>query len=212
MAIGPASLPVNVLVEGITDEAVVRRLLEYARLTCSTVYGKEGKHALLERLPNYNQAARFAPWLVVVDLDQDAECAPPFVRSVLSKPAGEMLFRVAVRAIEAWLLADAERLAAFLGIRAALLPLDPDAEPDPKTTLINLSRRSRRKAIREDIVPREGSSGRVGPGYTGRLIQFVTATEHRWRPNVAARRSDSLQRCVEALQALKTGTRTCGPD
>lgn len=200
--------PVNVLVEGITDEAVVRRLLEYVGLTCGTVYGKSGKGPLLQRLPNYNQAARFAPWLVVVDLDQDAECAPPFVRSVLPNPAGGMQLRVAVRAIEAWLLADAERLAAFLGIRAVRIPPHPDAELDPKATLINLARRSRRRAMREDIVPREGSGSRVGPGYAGRLIEFVTATEWSWRPDVAAQHSDSLRRCVEALQALRTKTGT----
>jgi len=114
--------PVNVLVEGVTDEAVVRRLLEYAGLTCGTVYGKTGKGALLERLPSYNQAARFAPWLVVVDLDQDAECALPFVRSVLSEPTACLHFRVAVRAVESWLLADAERLAAFLGVPVARIP------------------------------------------------------------------------------------------
>jgi len=167
------TFPVNVLIEGITDEAVVRRILEYVGLTCGTVYGKSGKGPLLQRLPNYNQAARFVPWLVVVDLDQDAECAPPFVQSVLLNPAGGMQLRVAVRAVEAWLLADAERLADFLGIRAAKIPPNPDAEPDPKTTLVNLARRSRRRAIREDIVPREGSGSRVGPGYAGRLIEFV---------------------------------------
>jgi len=200
--------PVNVLVEGITDEAVVRRILEYVGLICGTVYGKSDKGPLLQRLPNYNQAARFAPWLVVVDLDQDAECAPPFVRSVLPNPAGGMQLRLAVRAIEAWLLADAERLAAFLGIRAVRIPPHPDAEPDPKTTLINLARRSRRRAMREDIVPREGSGSRVGPGYAGRLIEFVAAAEHPWRPNVAVQHSDSLRRCVETLQALRTKTGT----
>lgn len=201
---GPVTPPVNVLVEGITDEAVIRRVLGYVGLTCGTVYGKRGKSDLLRRLPNYNQAARFAPWLVVVDLNQDAECAPDFVRSVLPNPAGRMQFRVAVRAIEAWLLADAERLAAFLGVPVARIPPNPDAEPDPKTTLINLARRSRRRAIHEDIVPLEGSGGRVGPGYPGRLIEFVTATKHLWRPEVAVQRSDSLRRCVEALQILKT--------
>jgi hypothetical protein len=201
---GPITPPVNVLVEGITDEAVIRCVLEYVGLTCRTVYGKRGKSDLLRRLPNYNQAARFASWLVVVDLNRDAECAPDFVRSVLPNPAGRMRFRVAVHAIEAWLLADAERLAAFLGTPVARIPPNPDAEPDPKTTLINLARRSRRRAIREDIVPREGSGGRVGPGYPGRIIEFVTATKHPWRPEVAIQRSDSLRRCVEALQTLKT--------
>ncbi len=197
------AIPVNLLVEGLTDEAVARRVLEYVGLACGIVYGKQGKPHLLQRLPNYNRAAHFAPWLVVVDLDRDAECAPPFVRSVLPNPAGGMCFRVAVRAIEAWLLADAERLATFLSVPAARIPLHPDAELDPKATLIGLAQRSRRRDIREDMVPRAGSGGRVGPGYTGRIIEFVTSARHPWRPEAAIQRSDSLRRCVDALQVLK---------
>ncbi|MCD6336150.1 MAG: hypothetical protein J7M27_12640 [Candidatus Latescibacteria bacterium] len=204
----PTFFPVNMLVEGYTDEVVLRRILEYVGLTCGTVYGKEGKGVLLKRLPSYNQAARFAPWLVTVDLDQDADCAPDFVRNVLPNPADGMHFRVAVRAIEAWLLADAERLAAFLRVRVSKIPAHPDAEPNPKRTLINLARQSRKRIIREDIVPREGSGGSVGPGYTGRFIEFVTATEHLWRPDVAMQRSDSLRRCVEALHTFCGSTRS----
>jgi len=196
--------PINVLVEGVTDEVMVRRLLQYVGLSCGTVYGKEGKGALLKRLPNYNRAARFAPWLVVVDLDRDAECAPPFLRSALPDPAIGMRFRVAVRAVEAWIMADAEQLATFLGIRAADIPSNPDAEPDPKNTLVNLARRSRKRVIRDDMVPREGSRGRVGPGYAGRLIEFVMAAQQSWRPEVAVQRSDSLYRCVEVLETLRT--------
>jgi len=116
-----------------------------------------------------------------------------------------MYFRVAVRAVESWLLADAERLATFLGVPATSIPPDPDAESDPKRTLIGLAQRSRRSAIREDIVPRRGSGSRVGPGYAGRLIEFVLTAEDRWRPSAAVQRSDSLRRCVEALRALGTG-------
>ncbi len=54
-----ATSRVNVLVEDITDEAVVRRLLEHTGLHCGHVYGKNGKGTLLKLLPNYNQAARF---------------------------------------------------------------------------------------------------------------------------------------------------------
>ena len=204
----PIPFPIHVLVEGYTDEVVRRRILKYVGLTCGTVYGKEGKGYLLKRLPNYNRAARLVPWLVTVDLDQDADCAPDFVRSVLPNPANSMLFRVAVRAIEAWLLADAERLAAFLRVRVSQIPTHPDAEPNPKRTLINLARQSRKRIIREDIVPREGSGTQVGPGYTGRLIEFVTSEDQLWRPEVAMQHSDSLRRCVEALHTLKNETRT----
>jgi len=195
--------PITVLVEGITDEAVVCRLLEYVGLTCGTVYGKRGRNYILNRLSKYNQAARFAPWLVVVDLEQDQRCAPDFVRDVLPNPTSGMRFRIAVRAIESWLMSDGERLAAFLSIPVARIPTNPDAETEPKTTLINLARRSRSRTVREDIVPRQGSGSRVGPGYSKRIIEFVKTTEKSWRPEVAIKHSDSLRRCTKALQTLK---------
>ncbi|MBC8233183.1 hypothetical protein H8E77_26855 [bacterium] len=199
----PAIPPVNVIVEGITDEAVACRLIEYVGLTCGTMYGKNGRNYILKRLSKYNQAARFTPWLVVVDLENEPDCVPDFVRRVLPNPADGIRFRVAVRAIEAWLMADAERLAAFLSIPVTRIPSNPDGEPEPKTTLINLARQSRRKAIREDIVPRQGSGSRVGPGYSSRIIEFVKVTKNPWRPEIAITRSDSLRSCMEALQSLK---------
>ncbi|MCK6628900.1 MAG: hypothetical protein L6R45_27440 [Anaerolineae bacterium] len=197
------TLVVNLLVEGDTDEVIIRRVLEYAGLECGTVYGKHGKSDLLKRLPNYNQAARFGAWLAVVDLDRDTLCASDFVRNTLPEPMSGMCFRVAVRAIESWLLADAEHLAAYLGISPTKIPPNPDLEIDPKTTLINLARLSHRKALRQEIVPRQGSGGRVGPGYTARLIEFVLSSDYTWRPEVAIHHSESLKRCVTALQKLK---------
>ena len=74
-------------------------------------------------------------------------------------------YRVAVRAIEAWLLADAERLAKYLGIPRTLVPRFPDQGDHPKRTLVNLARRSRKRAIREGMTPRQGSGVQVGPEY-----------------------------------------------
>lgn len=195
--------PVNLLVEGLTDEVVLHRLLAHTHLQPGTTYGKNGKAALLEKLPNYNRAAHHYPWIVVVDLDDDAECAPDYVVAILPQPAPQMCLRVVVRAIEAWLLADAERLAAFLDIPRNRVPTLPEAEADPKATLVRLARLSRSRAIIEDMTPREGSGAKVGPGYAGRLIEFVVGHHpHAWRPDVAAERADSLGRCLKALRQL----------
>lgn len=195
---------IRILVEGITDEVVAKRLIEHAGLAPGAVYGGRGKPYLLQRLPAYNSAARFEPWVAVVDLDKDATCAPAFVAQTLPRPSDLMRLRVAVRAIESWLLADAERIAAFLGVRTALVPSSPDALTDPKTTLVNLARRSRRTAIRKDMVPREGSGARVGPAYTSRLIEFVVGSNAPWRVDVAMEHSDSLRRCITALISLRS--------
>lgn len=195
---------VNLLVEGPTDEVVLHRLLTLNQLQPGITYGKNGKAALLQSLPKYNQAAQYTPWVVVVDLDQDAACAPEYVTTILPTPASQMCLRVAVQALEAWLLADAERLAAFLNISRNRVPTSPETEVDPKTTLVNLARRSRSATIRKDMTPRPNSGAKVGPGYAGRLIEFVIGDHSQiWRPEVAAQQASSLRSCLEALSQLK---------
>jgi len=68
---------VSAAVEGIVDEAVVRKLIVQAGGRPGTVYGKSGKPHLRRQIQGYNNAARHSPWIVLVDLDRDAECAPP---------------------------------------------------------------------------------------------------------------------------------------
>ena len=113
-----------------------------------------------------------------------------------------MCFRVAVRAIESWLLADREGLAHYLRIGRSIVPADPDNLLDPKGTVIELARRSRKRDIREDMSPRPGSGRRVGPAYTSRLIEFVEDRDNGWRPDVAVGASDSLRRCIVGIREL----------
>lgn len=194
---------INIAVEGFTDEIVVRQLLSYVGLECGLVRGRNGKADLIKQISNYNQAARFARWLVVVDLDQDEDCAPAYIQILLPNPSQGMLLRIPVRAVEAWLMADRDRLAAYLGIAIENIPINPDQELNPKMIFISLAKRSRRTSLREDMVPRIGSGARVGPGYPSRIQEFVAQSRHRWRPEVAAEHSDSLKRCIQALERWK---------
>ena len=189
-------------VEGPLDEAVLLRLVEHVGATPGSIYGKTGKQTLLRRIRGYNDAAYFTPWMVVIDLDDDADCAPPFRREYLPCPAPNMCFRIAVREIEAWLLADRERLARYLSVVASSVPPTPEAISNPKRTMVELGRRSRRRAIREDMVPRPGSGRSEGPAYTSRLMQFVGDSINGWRPEIAARSSDSLASCLSCLRRL----------
>jgi hypothetical protein len=189
-------------VEGMIDEAVLRRLIIEIGATAGPVYGKNGKSFLLERLSAYNQAARFSPWIILIDLDDDDECAPPFKKSCLPNPAPFLCFRVAVREIESWLLADRERLAKFLSTATSHIPLDPEKLASPKSTMVELARHSHRRGIREDMVPRPGSGRKVGPAYTAQLIDFARDSKRGWRPDVAAKASDSLNRCLQCLLRL----------
>ena len=53
-------------VEGIVDEAIIRRLIDHVSGEQGAVYGKAGKRPLLDRLAGYNQAAEHAPWAVLL--------------------------------------------------------------------------------------------------------------------------------------------------
>ncbi len=192
-------MPVNILVEGPTDEFVAKRLLKFAGLEAGRVYGNKGKTHLLQHLPNYNKAARFAPWFVLVDLDTDYECALKAIEVWLPDPAERMRFRIVVRAIEAWLMADREQIANFLAVAPSKVQHQIELDHNPKETLISIARTSRNKSIREELVPRQGSGARVGPLYTSRIREFI---ETHWRPDIAANECESLRRCILALSTL----------
>lgn len=189
-------------VEGPVDEATLTRLIEYVGADAGPIHGKNGKPQLRRGIAGYNNAARFSPWAVLVDLDDDFECAPPLVAEWVSSKASQLCFRVVKRAVEAWLLADAERVASFLRVPRARVPQHPETLGDPKRAMVDLARHSRGRQVRQDMVPRPGSGRSVRPAYTSRMIEFVTDREHGWRPDVAARSADSLARCIRCLRRL----------
>jgi hypothetical protein len=185
--------------EGSLDEVVVRRLLRHVGALPGDLY-RQKKSDLLGKLPGFNASARTRPWLVVVDLDHDTGCAPEAVRSWLPIPSHFMNFRVAVREVEAWILADRERLARYLQIPEAHITGTPEAIDYPKEYLINCARASSSSAIRKGIVPGPGSRRTEGPAYLSLLSEFVNDAERGWRPDVASDHSESLERCIRSVQ------------
>jgi len=196
---------VNVVVEGNLDERVVRRLFKEYDFEVNKVYGKEGKRTILGKMSNYNQASlkTSVPWIVLVDLDRDEKCAPPFVKKHLKKPSPNIFFRVAVREIEAWLMADREKIAHFIGVSENLVPIRVEEEMDPKKTIISLVDSSSKIGIKEDILPRPGSRASEGKLYNSRMIEFA---DKFWRPEIAAKNSDSLRRFIKTINKIAQGS------
>ena len=186
-------------IEGATDEAVVRRLIDHAGGRVKNVHGRMGKGHLRQKIASYNNAARHWPWIVLVDLDSEMNCAVQLREAWLPEPAPLLCFRIAVREVEAWLMADPETLADYLDVPRGRVPDAPEGLDDPKGAMAALARRSRRRDIREDMAPREGSGRRMGPAYPARLIEYAA---NAWRPEVAARNAESLRRAVACLRRL----------
>lgn len=189
----------NLVYEDDLSYCVMEKLLLEANhaFRINRSFSKNGRGYIKNNINGFNNAAREYPWFILVDLDSD-ECAPQLKEKWLSAPEHpNFIFRVAVREVESWLLADLENLASFLGVSRTRIPCDVEILSDPKRTLINVARRSRQRAIIEDIVPHEGSTAQQGRNYNTRMCRFVI--DH-WDIENACQHSDSLRKAFERLK------------
>jgi hypothetical protein len=193
------TIPINLAFEDDLSEEVLKKLIlrsgrPYQIGHC---FHGRGYGYLKTHICGFNKAAKGMPYLILTDLD-NSECAPEKMRRWLQHPKHpNLLFRIAVKEVEAWLLADRVGFAKFLGISLDLVTTDVDKIDDPKRYLIELAKRSRRRTIREDLVPRIGSTAKQGPAYNDRLISFVRTN---WDHSAAKENSPSLERTVRALE------------
>lgn len=186
-------------VEGWVDKAVLERLLSQFAIPCGSIKDYGGCAALDAELPKYLAITRFHSVCILRDLDTD-ECAPTLLRRLridtAANPAN-MVFRVAVRQVESWLLADHEGFSRFLRVSKGLFPSTPDALDDAKAEVLGLARRSNSSPIREALLPRKGYAARTGPEYTITLKRFI---DTEWSPERAKTRSPSLARALRCFE------------
>lgn len=193
------AVEVRAAVEGALDEAVVRRLIGFCGGQPGTVYGNRGRSYVLEHIDRFNKGATHGwIWFVLVDLDRSPDCAPELVMEALPDPADGMCFRVAVREVEAWLLADRAGFARWASVPTGRIPVDVEAIPNPKEQLVDIVRHSRRRERRDAIVPRPGSRRTEARDYTPTLSDFVASD---WDVEAAARGAPSLDRALRCLRA-----------
>ena len=160
-----------------------------------------GKDALRSRLIGYNVGARFgSPILVLRDLDHDSPCAGNLIAELLPERHPSCLIRVAVRAIEAWLMADVDGLSRAAQLRVSIFPQAPEQEADPKRSFVDLLRQSRSRALRNALdFGGDGPTRQMLGAWTSEFVR----TE--WDPDraIAHRRAPSLERCLLRLRSLR---------
>ena len=191
---------VHLATEDALSEAVGLKLIT-TFLPCFEVdlkLGKKGNGLLKAKIAAYCEIAKRVPFLLITDLDTMA-CAPRLISSWLGKidPPENFLFRVAVREIEGWLLADHAAMKRLLGNRVNV-PRDPDNIRDPKECLLRLARGAPRD-VKRDLLAEDGAIASQGLGYNQRLCDCVNTS---WNPTRAAERSDSLNRVIRRLEEL----------
>jgi len=196
------TFPVLCAVEGKADEPIAARLLAEAGLSLDLVKIAGNKHQIDQKLPGWNDSAARRPWLVLRDLDHDDQdiCVPGLKSQLLDRPwQYGMCFRLVVRSIEAWLLADHEGFADYFGIRTHL-PDSVDELDYPKNELIEQCRNSTKRDIKQGIPPRAGSGRKLGPDYVALITDFSHGV---WKPSRARTRSPSLDRALQDLDRLR---------
>ena len=188
------------LVEGVTDETMAHRLALTTGHEVGVCYGKKGSSWIKKNVGAFNKLAGSMPVLTLLDfMDTNFACPPEILEQWLPHRHPRMMFRVVVRELESWLLADREGMAGFLGVPLEKIPLAPETVSDPKRTLVNLARRSRYSSIRSALVPQQGSTAQVGRAYVTEINRFIFDL---WSPERARNISPSLDRCLQRLAEI----------
>lgn len=191
-------ITINIIFEDLLSEAVISRLLIHSgrHFLIGTRHHAKGNGAIKRNISGFNKAAKGMPYLVLTDCD-NYSCAPSLIHDYLKYPKHpNLIFRVAVNEVEAWLLADREGFANYLGVSVHLIPENVDNIDDPKRHLINIARSCRNKELKNGIVPKSNSTATQGPYYNNCLIPFVN---HKWNIDNAILHSDSLRRALKAI-------------
>lgn len=180
------------------SEAVGKRLLseiEYP-VEVSLLLRRNGYGYLRSGLTKWCELATQQPVVLLTDLDRYV-CPLDLIRDWFGDVVrpNRLIFRIAVREIESWLLADHDAMKQLIGQKGKL-PTDPDALSDPKAKLLALARNAS-KDVRLDLIRAEGVVASQGVGYNARLTSFVSSV---WNPERAASRSASLRRARERLR------------
>ena len=186
--------------EGLTDMVVGKCLLGKMGVLARRAHLAHtgGCGVFWKMAPTMDKLAR-AGHLVVGLTDLDDAPSPSELIST-HFPRGysrNLLMRVPVIMLEAWLLADTKGFAEYLQVEEALMPYKPETIRMPKITIVDLARLSANAETAADIAPPLMSKARVGRGYTRHILNF---TETLWDPWRAAEKSPSLRRTIDSIE------------
>jgi hypothetical protein len=198
MSISPS---IVIAVEDELSGAVMRKLISSSgrNFTINRVFNARGNARLKDGMTKFREASRVVPHVILTDLDR-CPCPPELIKNwKANQLPPQLLFRVAVREVEAWLMADRVGIAAYLHIDISKVPHAPEKEEDPKRTLINLARKSRKRRLSQEIVPEAGSAAKIGVLYNTHFVNFVNS---RWDIEQACLCAPSLARTLSRISTF----------
>jgi len=165
-------------------------------------YSGGGFGYIKRNIKGFCLASQGSPYFILTDLDK-YQCPLDLIHDWLNIPIDRnCFFRIAVKEVEAWLLADKQGVSEYLGIPESVLPRVPEQDQDPKEVLMRIVRRSRKRRIKDDVLP-INENAKIGPNYNGRLSEFV---RDYWCVDRAMDNSTSLSRAYVRLRDFEYHT------
>jgi len=192
----------TVATEDQLSEVMAELLLAHSgRFNIAQRLRKNGFGYLKSKSRDFNKVAKnVMPVFLLTDLDH-VPCPPALIAAWLPDgPHRRLLFRVAVREVESWLMADRASIAEFLRVPLAKVPTRPDDLSDPKRTLLGLVRRYAGRALKRELLPADPTTSLIGLGYNDQLSRFA---REQWRCDQAADASPSLARTIRRLEQFR---------
>lgn len=177
--------------------ACVRRLLSSFndKYLLSHEYHGRGNGYIRKNILAFNNASNGIPFIVLTDLDR-YRCPIDLIKDWTQFSINKnLIFRVAVREVESWLLADREGIAELFGVSIKMIPINSDMIADPKKFLIKIAKKSKKRDVKADIIP-VNKNAVIGPAYNSRLSYFVDV---QWDIKAAIFNSESLSRACKKL-------------
>lgn len=175
--------------------AIITQVCPQSNISSEINTGGFGKFR--EKIASLNALAAHMPVLMIADGDQH-HCVVAQRSSWLPDNVHQnLILRLAVRETESWVLADHAAWSQFAEVSVAKIPPSPDDLPDPKQSLLNLLVKSKKRVLREEMLPVKNSSAKVGLGYNVHMATFVRTA---WSALRAAERSSSLRRAIASLE------------
>jgi hypothetical protein len=181
--------PIAIATEDQLSEAIVLRLIDDLPIPHRVQHrlGRKGNGYLKAKMSSWCSMAQHQVVVVLTDLDR-ASCLLEFRDGWLeAAPPKNLLFRIAVREVESWVLADHVALRKLIG-KKGLLPPAPDDLSDPKRTFLNLVTNASRQ-VKNDLLKTINGNLSAGIGYNAHLTMWV---QSEWNPERAEQRSPSL--------------------
>ncbi len=188
-------------VEDELSEAIATKILNSFAIKITDTIREGGNAYLREKALELNRAANGMDIFLLTDLDSPKNCPPRLIRSWIKGPLHpRLIFRVAVMEVESWVIADRIGIANFLSIPIHRIPRATDEILNPKEFLVSLARMSKKRKLRNELIPQQGSGIPFSYGYNTRLSSFV---RDHWDLERAATVSPSLKRTLERLRLLR---------